>query len=63
MPRILMNPGPRTGRTVQNEGQLRAKLAEGHEVYILKNGVYFEVSVDGASLRFVALLAKPDGLP
>ena len=66
MTAILIDPGCRTAKgALSNEPEFVAKIAEGFEVFTLRQGVYFRVTpdpdrIDG--LKYSAMAKKPEGL-
>lgn len=64
MPRILLAPGVRVGHgKLSAEPAFRQKLAEDYEVFTLRNGVYFSVTLnDQDGVVYRPLAEKPDGM-
>lgn len=60
---LLIQPGRRQGRTLNNEALFRAKLAEGADVYTTLNGVFFRVSLsDAGDIAYTAMTGRPEGI-
>lgn len=60
--KVLIRAGARTGRTFDNESEFVTALNDGKQVFTERNGVYFEVEAQDAGVRYVALMAKPEGV-
>lgn len=62
--RVLIDGGRRQGRALQHEPRFRQALAEGSRVFTgPRQGIWFEVTLDGAdAIVYTALTARPEGV-
>lgn len=60
--RVLIDGGPRRGRTLLNESAFRAALAQGKRMFTERLGVVFEVTLEDAAIVYTAHPFRPDGL-
>ena len=60
---VLIAGGRRQGRTLANERDMRAALAEGRLVFTRLNGIFFAVSIgEEGEVVYTAQERKPEGL-
>lgn len=59
--RVLIDGGPRRGRTLLNESAFRGALAQGKQVFTERLGVVFEVTLNDGDIVYTALPFRPDG--
>lgn len=61
MSKIVLTAGRRAGHgSLSNDAEFRAKLGEGHEVYTMRNDMWFQATLDGDKLVYRALATAPD---
>ncbi len=62
-PKVLIEPGRRSGRSLQNEPKFRQALEAGQEVFTKLNGVFFAVDFDEeGNAIYSALAMRPVGI-
>lgn len=62
-PKVLIEPGRRTGHTLANEPKFRQAIEAGQDCYTTLNGIWFRVSVDDAGpIVYSALAVRPVGV-
>lgn len=59
---ILIDGGKRTGSGLQAEPLFRAKIGEGYQVFTQRNGVFFQIGLDGDRVVYKAMPKRPEGV-